>query len=818
MKVPYNWLREYVEIPYSPAELAHRLTMAGIEVEAVHIFAPLHEKLVAGRVEELQKHPTAGNLQVVKVNAGQQALLTIVCGAWNIKKGDMVPLALPGAVLPDGREIRTTAIRGVTSAGMLCSAGELGLDLVQTEEGILIITEDCSPGDRLIDILFVHEHVLELELTPNRGDCLGLLGVAREIAAQTGARIILPPADVREKSRDIREIASVEIREPELCTRYTARVMEDFKIAPSPLNMQLKLIAVGVRAIDNLVDITNYVMWETGFPMHAFDHAQLDKGQIIVRRARAGETIVTLDGVLRKLNPEILVIADNSMPVALAGVMGGENTEITSATRRLLLEVASFNPVNVRRTAQSLNLPSEAAQRYEKGVDSEGALQVQNRAVHLMQKVAGGEIYRGIIDEHPRPYRVPPITLRAKKVDEVLGYHVPVTEMKEILDRLGLKPELSQQVPGGQGQDFTVKEIYTVEAPSFRRDLRLEVDLIEEVARLKGFEHIPATLPRGEMVLGRPSRQKRAVNRIREVLVSCGLQEIITFSFMNPRVYDDLGLPPDDSRRHAVQLQNPLTEEQKILRTMLLPNILQVMQYNFHRQVENQFLFELGKIFIPAQEGQQLPQEKITLALALSGKMPWGDWQNLPQPIDYYYLKGILDTILQALGCNDYRWKAGQLPLLHPTRGVALLADNTIAGFLGALHPAIQEKYNLKQDVYVAEFDLAKLINMISFLPSFQPLPRFPAVFRDVAFTVPQEIDAGDLLQGIKGCAGDLLEDVTLFDVYQGAQIPPGHRSLAFALTFRHKGRTLKDEEVEEVLTAIEKVFNEKFKALLRKM
>lgn len=820
VKVPYNWLREYVDIPYPPAELAHRLTMAGIEVGAVNIFAPLHDDLVIAKIEKLQNHPRADNLQLVRLNAGRE-FLTVVCGAWNIKKGDMVPLALPGAVLPDGREIRTAEIKGVASTGMLCSAEELGLDLMQTEPGILIITEECSPGDKLIDVLFIREPVLELELTPNRGDCLGLLGVAREVAAQTGTGIKFPPVEVLEMALDIREFAGVEIREPELCPRYTARLMEGFRIAPSPLNMQLRLLAVGVRAIDNLVDVTNYVMWETGFPMHAFDHAQLEKGRIIVRRARAGETIMTLDGVLRKLDPEMLVIADDCVPVALAGVMGGEETEITPATTRLLLEVAGFDPVSVRRTAQRLNLPSEASQRYEKGVDYEGALQVQNRAAHLMQKVAGGKIYRGIIDEHPRPYQVPQITLRTKKVSEVLGYQSCADEIEEFLGRLGLVVEpCREQAAGASARNFPTgaEAVYNVEVPSFRRDLHLEIDLIEEIARMKGFEHIPATLPYGELVLGRPSRQKRIVDQIREVLVSCGLQEIITFSFLNPRSFDELGLPPEDERRRAVRLQNPLTEEQDILRTTLLPNILRVMQYNFHRQVDNQFLFEVGKIFIPAQEGQQLPPEKMTLALALSGKTPLGDWQDQPKPVDYYYLKGLLDTLLKTLGIENCRWRAEKLPILHPTRGSVLLNEGKIVGFLGALHPDIQETFDFKQDVYVAEFDLASLFDAVSLTPSFRPLPRFPAVYRDVAFTVPLEIAAGDLLQSIKMCAGELLEDVTLFDVYEGAQIPAGHRSLAFALTFRHEERTLKDEEIEEVLAAVEKVFYEKHKALLRKM
>jgi phenylalanyl-tRNA synthetase beta chain len=817
VKVPYNWLREYVEIPYSPAELAHCLTMAGIEVGAIQLFAPLNENLVAGRVEELAGHPEAENLQVVKVNAGKD-LLTVVCGAWNMKKGDMVALALPGAVLPDGREIRAAEIKGVPSGGMLCSAGELGLDLIQEEEGILLITEKCSPGDRLIDFLFVNEPVLELDLTPNRADCLGLLGVAREVAAQTGGGIKFPPAEVEEKGRDIRELTSVEIYEPELCSRYTARIMEGFKIAPAPLNMQLKLLSVGIRAIDNLVDVTNYVMWETGFPMHAFDYDKLEKGRIIVRCARAGETIVTLDGMERKLDPEVLVIADDRVPVGLAGVMGGENTEITATTTRLLLEVASFNPVNIRRMARRLNLPSEASQRYEKGVDSEGAIMVQNRAVHLIREIAGGEICRGIIDEHPRPYQAPRITLRTQKVNEVLGYNVPAEEIEEILGKLDLKVETRLQEAGRSDQGHPSGAVYTVDVPSFRRDLALEIDLVEEIARMKGFEHIPVALPRGELTLGRLSREKRIVHRIRETLVGCGLQEIITFSFMNPRLYDDLELPPEDKRRLAVQLQNPLSEEQGVLRTTLLPNALQVMQYNFNRQMDNQLLFELGKIFIPARENQQLPREKMRLGLVLSGKMPVGDWQDSPRPIDYYYLKGLLETLLETLGIKDYCWRAEQLPVLHPTRGVTLLIKGEVAGFSGALHPAVQEKFDFKQDVYVAEFDLENFISTASLTPSFKPLPRFPAVFRDVAFIVPEEIKAGDLLQGIKECGGKLLEDVALFDVYKGAQLPPGHRSLAFALTFRHGERTLQDEEVEVILADIEKIFYEKYKARLRKM
>lgn len=816
MKVPYNWLREYVDIPYSPEELARRLTMAGIEVGAVEIFAPLDDNFVAGRIEELSPHPRAQNLQVVKVNAGK-SILNIVCGAWNIKKGDTVALALPGAVMPGGKQIGVAEIKGIISQGMLCSAAELGLDIVQQEDGILILDEECSPGSKLTEVLFINEPVLELDLTPNRADCLGLLGVAREVAAQTGGKIKLPPAQVEEKGRDIRELASVEIRDPELCLRYTARVMEGFKIAPSPLKMQLRLLSVGIRAIYNIVDVTNYLMWETGFPMHAFDYDKLEKGRIVVRRAYPGEELVTLDGVKRVLDPEVLVIADDRVPVGLAGVMGGEFTEITEKTTRLLLEAACFDPVNIRKTARKMNLPSEASQRYEKGVDPEAAIFVQNRAVRLIQETAGGEICRGIIDNYPRQYRVPQINLRVKKVNEILGYNVGEEEIVGLLGRLGLKvepetPLLKNDAAGGDATTFRV------EVPSFRRDLHEEIDLIEEIARIKGYEKIPVTLPEGVLTSGRPSSKRRTLDRFREILVGCGLQEIITFSFMNPRLFDDLSLPAEDLRRNVVKLQNPLSEEQRVLRTTLIPNILQVMRYNFNRQVDNQLIFEMGKVFIPSEKENELPREKMMIAMALSGKMPQNDWQNKPKPIDYFYLKGILEALLDNLGIKSRSWKATQLPFLHPTRGAALIIDDQEAGFLGALHPAVQERFDFKQDVYLAEISAEILTNYAALLPSFQPLPRYPSVFRDVAFTVSEKISAEEIIQSIKECSGELLKSISLFDVYKGSQIPAGCQSLAFALTFQHRERTLKDEEIDAIQETMEKVLHEKYGAVLRKM
>jgi len=508
--------------------------------------------------------------------------------------------------------------------------------------------------------------------------------------------------------------------------------------------------------------------------------------------------------------------------VGLAGVMGGENTEITTTTKRLLLEAACFNPMNIRMTARKMNLPSEASQRYEKGVDPEGPIFVQNRAVRLIQETAGGVICRGIIDNYPKPYSMPRIELRTSRVEKVLGYSVDRDEIEDILNRLGLnvrfRPAPAGLDAGSSPCRTSTGGVFSVEVPSFRRDLNIEEDLIEEIARLKGFDKIPVRLPVGVLTSGRLSKERKIMDKVKNTLVACGLQEIITFSFINPRFFDKLNLPAGDPLRNAVKIQNPLTEEQGVLRTTLVPGILQVMQYNFNRQIDNQLLFELGKVFIPPVGKEKLPVEKLMVALALSGKVPQYDWQVPPGTIDFYYLKGILEVLLENLGVNDYRWEQDNIPLLHPGRGSRLFVNNKETGFLGALHPEIAENNDLKQDIYLAELNLEVFFSAASLIPSFKQLPRFPSVYRDVAFVVPQSTRAGDILQEIKELGGVLLEDIKLFDVYSGKQVPEGRISIAFALTFRHSERTLKDEEIDNILGAIEKQLSQKYNAALRKI
>ncbi len=819
MRVPYNWLREYIDISLSPEELAERLTMAGIEVGEVNIFAPLSNKIVVGRIKKLSPHRETNKLQIVDVESGEGPV-KVICGAWNIKEGDLVPLALPGALLPDGTEIRNTEIRGVRSEAMLCSGRELGLELAEEEPGILILNENYIPGSKLKDSNFINEPVLELDLTPNRGDCLGLIGVAREVSALTGDSIKLPFSKVKESSREISELSSVEIMEPELCLRYTARIVDGITIGVSPLQIQLKLLSAGLRPINNIVDATNYIMWETGHPTHSFDYDRLQDGRIIVRRARPGEEMITLDGINRRLDTDMLVIADAHEAVGLAGVMGGEYTEITEGTRRILLEAACFNSANIRRTARRLNLPSEASQRFEKGVDTESALFVQNRAAQLMQELAGGEIFNGILDVYPSPPAERVVTMRSQRLKEYLGYNVTKDEIKRILQGIGPEVSVSQEMSSSRSgiNEDNDGSSYTLKIPSYRPDLELEVDLIEEIARIKGYDIIPSTLPHGIMTSGRASAEKRILSRLRETLTACGLQEIINFSFLNPKYLEDLGLEEGDLRRNTVKIQNPLTEEQAALRTTLVPSLLQVLQYNFNRQINNILVFEISKAFFPAFKGEKLPRENRMLCLAISGQIESNHWQSSPREIDFYYLKGILETMTDSLGIKECRWQAGEIPLLHPSRGASLFLNEKEIGFAGQLHPSLLEKYEFKQKVYLAELDLEFLIENASLSQPFKTLPRYPSVLRDLAFIVPDQVAAADIFVTLQRCGGDLLEDIRLFDVYKGKQIPEGHLSLAFALTFRHPERTLRDNEVDAMQEVMEKELHEKYNAVLRQI
>ncbi|MEW5785377.1 MAG: phenylalanine--tRNA ligase subunit beta [Bacillota bacterium] len=792
MRVSYNWLQEYINLTLSPAELAERLTLAGVEVESLEPFRGSLPRVVAGLVKAVEPLQDSDKLTRVRVDAGG-SLLNVVCGAPNVAAGQLVPLALPGAALPGGLRIEASRIFGVVSEGMLCSARELGLELAEAAAGLLVLDEPASPGTPIEKLLGFDDQILVLGLTPNRADCLSMLGVAYEVAALTGAAVKIPSEEPPEVADAVAGAARINVLEPVLCPRYTARVMRGVSIGAAPLWMQLRLLKAGIRPINNIVDITNYVMWELGQPLHAFDYQLLQEGEIIVRRAASGETLLTLDGVERALDRDVLVIADRGGPIGLAGVMGGENTEISPGTTTVLLEAALFNPVNIRRTARRFNLPSEASQRFERGINPEATMAAQNRAASLMARLAGAAVLRGVLDYDPDPPRPRRIIVRPYRINEILGVKIPVGEVTAILERLGCTVEQG----GGRSLEVTV--------PARRGDVAIEEDVVEEVARLYGYDKIPVTLPRGELVEAREAPERRVEAVIRDTLTACGFFEVITYSFINAAELDRLGLAEDDSRRQAIAVQNPLSEEQGIMRTTMLPGILKVLQHNFNYQETDQLLYEIGTIFMPRRLPlDELPDERNRLVLAATGRVPGPHWAAPGLDAGFFLLKGVLETLLARLCLNVADFEPVALKYTHPTRSALIRSGGEEIGYLGQLHPKTAEAWGFRQPVIIGELDLDRVIARANLVPRVTPLSRYPAALRDLALIVPRDIPAGSLQRAMREAGGALVDRITLFDLYEGEQIPAGRRSLAFTIAFRRPGGTLTDEEVNAVLARIE--------------
>ncbi|MGI6097860.1 MAG: phenylalanine--tRNA ligase subunit beta [Dethiobacteria bacterium] len=807
MRFSVEWLRDYIDFDLSPEELAEKLTLAGVEVEGITPFHNRLDNVVAARVISIRPHEHADRLTVVEVDAGERRY-EVVCGAQNINKGDLVAFALPGAHLPGGLEIKEREIRGVKSYGMLCSAEELGLEFVQEAEGILILDHGVEPGKKLSDILQFDDQIFELDLTPNRADCLGLLGIAYEVAALTGNKVRVPSVPLKELGAPVERLLEVEVQNPDLCPRYTARVIREVNVKPSPLWMQRRLLAVGIRPINNVVDITNYIMWETGQPLHAFDYSLLHGHKVIVRCARPGETLVTLDGVERKLEKEMLVIADAEKAIGVAGVMGGENSEISTSTRDVVLESAFFKGVSIRQTAKKLSLSSDASQRFERGVNPAGVLYAQNRAASLLASLAGGKVQQGVIDSNIGLPSLSEIRLRHHRIQELLGFQIDAEAIETILKRLDL-PYVK------------IEKGWKVSIPLRRNDLKLEVDLIEEIARLHGYEHIPATLPQGKLTEGREDIKQRLKRLVSDVLAACGFQEVITYSFMNPHSLDKLQLPHDDRRLKAIELQNPLSEEQKIMRTTLLPNILDTINYNLSHQVQNQLLFEVGSIFLSDDPTvEKLPDEKLTLALAATGSQTLADnnWQGKnKKEVDFFFLKGALELLFRRLGVKKYHFKAVDAKPYHPTKAAEIFVDEQKLGLIGEVHPVVLDNFALKQKVIAAELDLELLIHKANPVPSYEALPKYPAVLRDIAVVVPKDVSSAAVRNCLMEAGRELIEDIQLFDHYEGEQIPDGYKSLAFAIIYRSKCRTLTDEEVAGIHQHLEESVEREFQAQIRK-
>lgn len=788
MQISYNWLADLVEELPPVERLAELLTHAGLEVEAIERRGEGLDRVVVGQV--VSKTPVEGSnhLNVCRVDAGQGELLQIVCGAANYDVGAKVPTALVGAELPGGLRIERRKLRGVESSGMLCSAKELGIS--EEGKGLMLLDPGAPVGRPIAEVLPIVDTVLTVNATPNRPDWLSHLGVARELVALGGTRLRMPEARPLESGAATAERIAVEIRAPDRCGRYAARVVEGVSFGPSPLWMQQRLLACGVRALGNVIDVTNYVLLELGHPLHAFDLDRIRGGRIVVRTAAPGETLVTLDDKERRLVEEDLVIADGERALVLAGVMGGAEAEVGPQTTRVLLESAWFHPTSIRRSARRHGLHTESSHRFERGADMEAARYALDRAAQLVQQLAGGEVRVGVVDEWPGRRERPRVALRWKRVDELLGVPVPPAESKGILESLGFQPVESSE------------EKATFAVPSWRTDVGLEADLIEEVARIRGYGKVPAQPPRAAAIPPVRQRAARVEARIREALSAAGLDEVLHYAFVDPK--DLAALDPAGAPVKALPLRNPLAETQSVMRTSLLPGLLRNAAFNRNRQVEDLRVYELGPIFLPEPARDAPVREPLRLAGLVFGNRRPASWAEPSQPVDFYDCKGVVESVLSALGIRDATWEAGDAGWLHPRSACRVRLGDRELGQLGELHPVVADRFDLPRGIYVFDLDFAALAEAARLLPRFGGVPRFPAVLRDLAVVVPVEVSAARIEAVLRGPAGEgLVEGVELFDVYQGPQVGEGRKNLAFAIRYRAPDRTLTDEEIHRVHGAL---------------
>ncbi len=796
MRVPLSWLREFVTVELSPEALAELLTLGGLEVEGVEEAFELLGPVVSAEILSVKPHPEAERLRVCEVTDGK-ARYTIVSGAPGLEKGLKVALALPGAVTFSGEKIAETRIRGVTSQGMLLSPYEAGVSAER--DRLLELPREAPLGRPFYEILGLSEPVLEVAITPNRGDCLSILGVAREVAALTGAEVRRPEIPDLPMGDEIQREAAVEILDPDLCRRYAGRLIKGVSVRESPFEIARRLWMCGLRPINNLVDVTNYVMLELGQPLHAFDWQKIEGRRIVVRRAKEGEQILTLDGEKRLLSPEMLVIADSRRPVAVAGVMGGEETGVGEETREVFLESAWFETSSIRRTARALKLSTDSSYRFERGVDPEGVIRALERAAALILETAGGEIVPGRLDLYPRPYRAPEITLRFSRLKSYLRVELNREEVAGILKRTGGEVEV-------QGESLRYKP------PSFRYDLSLEEDLIEEVARIYGYDRLPVSLPVVELSARAPEREDLLISRTREVLRALGFYEVINYSFISPETLSALELPEGDLRLRPLRLANPLSEAQSVMRTMLLPGLLETARFNFFREVSRLKIFEVGRVFLP-QEGK-LPEEKLHLGILMMGAAEPDFWKNLARPPEIYDLKGILERLLtewrlEGLSLKPY----SEETFLKRGLSFSLLAQGEVVGFAGALKTYLRARFELSEPVWVAEIDLSRLLALPEIPKRYRGLPRFPATSRDLAMIVREDLPVGEILHFVSGLAIPYLERVEVVDIYRGDPIPPGEKSVTLRFVYRSPERTLKDEEVNRIQEEFSRKILEYFKA-----
>ncbi|MDR3552179.1 MAG: phenylalanine--tRNA ligase subunit beta [Clostridia bacterium] len=790
MLLSKRWLTDFVEIDEAVDDrtFCEAMTMSGSKVESLSHEGAEISGVVVGKILSVEPHPNADKLVICLVDAGAQAPVTIVTGASNVFAGALVPVALNGSTLPGGVKIKTGKLRGVESQGMLCSFAELGVtkgDFPEApEDGIFILTEPCRPGQNILKALGIDDTVIDFEITSNRPDCLSVIGLAREASATFKKPLRLHTPVVKGGAGPTQDLVRVTVREPELCPRYCARAVRDVKIAPSPRWLRERLRASGVRPINNIVDITNFVMLEYGQPMHSFDHRFLSGGSIVVRRAAADESIMTLDGTERKLSPEMLVIADEEKPVAVAGVMGGEHSGILPDTTTIVFESAMFDPVSVRLTSKKLGLRSESSSRFEKGLDAQNTLLALSRACELVELLGAGKVCDGVIDIDHSDKTPFILELDVQWVNAFLGTQISEEAMVQALRGLG----------------FTVQGLL-VTVPSHRADVRHKADLAEEVARIFGYDNIPTTLITAPTARGRFNAEQKFANGVVSTLLALGFNEICTYSFLSPKAYYKIRMAEDDPLRNSVRILNPLGEDTSIMRTTPLPSMLDALARNFSSRNLSASLFELATVYLPRGENE-LPEEKQIVTLGMYG-----------EKADFFALKGAVEELLAACGIEGAEFAAQPgAAAFHAGR----CADITICesplhesplGILGEIHPEVQANYGVDTRVFVAMLDFPTLFAHAGGLRQYRPLPKYPSTARDLAVVCDDAMPAAEIERAIRGACGKTLESIRLFDVYRGNQIPEGKKSAAFTVTMRAADRTLTDSEadraVEKILKAL---------------
>lgn len=791
MKIPYSWLKDYAEVNVDPHTLGDKLTLSGSALEEVIIQGDNIKNVVTCKIKKIEKHPDADRLSVCQVDIGTEEI-QIVTAATNMKEQDIVPVALHKSILADGTEIKKGKMRGVVSNGMFCSEEELGIAGDEPVHGLMILPADAPIGMDIKEYLGLNKAILDFEITSNRPDCLSIVGMARETAATLRTSYKMPNFNYEAKcSSNINDELKVEVKD-ELCRRYMAKGVKNVKVKPSPGWMQERLLEAGVRPINNIVDITNFVMLELGQPMHAFDARQIESKTIVVERALDGEKFTTLDEIERELDSSILMIKDGSKSVAIAGIMGGLNSEIQDDTTEVIFESANFEGTNIRVSSKKLNLRSESSSRFDKDIDPNLAKLAIDRACALICELGCGEVMEGTIDVYNSVKEESSITVDSKWINKFLGTDISKEEMKEALDSLDLKTKLN-------GDDLNIT------IPTFRIDIDIKEDIAEEVARIYGYDKIPTTI--FKVATEREPKYKNDIltDVVIETMIGSGVNQSISYSFVSPKVFDKVNIPADSKLRNVVKIKNPLGEDYSVMRTTTLPSIMESLGRNYSRNNDYVRLFEIGRTYIPNEDQTKLPTEKNVLTIGIYGDC------------DYLDLKGIVENVIDGLGITKAKYvRESENPSYHPGKTASLMVRNKKVGVFGEIHPDVTESYGIDVDCYVAELDLDALFEASSTTKTYKPLPKFPAVTRDIALLCDDSILVAEIEETIRKAGGNLVEKVQLFDIYKGAQIPEGKKSIAYAIAYRDEKKTLEDKDIAKVHDKILKALEHKLGAVLR--